>query len=191
MLMEQQYQKIYLFIYLIFLTNMKNTRKNGYSLMEMLIYLAIFTMLSILVINSLITVMTSFSTTRTNRDLLESGSTAIERISREIRQAKTVDTTNSTLGSSPGVLQLNSTDGSGNALLVKFMVSSGALNMYTGGTLKDNLLGQNITVNNLVFRRISTTNGEAVKIELTLQDNSSKTTKTANFYDTIILRGGY
>ncbi len=159
--------------------------------MEMLIYLAIFTMLSILVINSLITVMTSFATTRTNRDLLESGSTAIERISREIRQAKTVDTTNSTLGSSPGVLQLNSTDSSGNALLVKFSVSSGALNMYTGGTLKDNLLGQNITVNSLVFRRISTTNSEAVKIELTLQDNSSKTTKTANFYDTVILRGGY
>ncbi len=159
--------------------------------MEMLIYLAIFTMLSILVINSLITVMTSFSTTRTNRDLLESGSTAVERISREIRQAKTIDVTNSVLGSSPGVLQLNSTDGSGNALIIKFITSGGALNIYEGGTLKDNLLGQNITINSLVFRRIVTTNSEAVKIEMTIQDNNSKSVKTANFFDTIILRGAY
>lgn len=159
--------------------------------MEMLIYLAIFTMLSILVINSLITVMTSFATTRTNRDLLESGSTAIERISREIRQAKDVDIANSTLGSSPGVLQLNSTNSVGNSMVIKFMISSGALNIYEDGVLKDNLLGQNISVNSLIFRRISTTNSEAVKIEMTLQDNKSKSTKTANFFDTIGLRGAY
>ena len=170
---------------------MLKSKQKGYSLMEMLIYLAIFTMLSILVINSLITVMTSFATTRTNRDLLESGSTAIERISREIRQAKDVDIANSTLGSSPGVLQLNSTNSVGNSMVIKFMISSGALNIYEDGVLKDNLLGQNISVNSLIFRRISTTNSEAVKIEMTLQDNKSKSTKTANFFDTIGLRGAY
>jgi Tfp pilus assembly protein FimT len=168
----------------------KQTNK-GYSIVEMLVYLAIFTTVSIFIINSMIVVLGSFATTRTNRDLLESGSITMERISREIRQSKSVDIVNSTLGSSPGVLQLNSTDSAGNAMIVKFIVSSGALNLYENGTSIGNLLGQNVSVSSLIFRRIATTNGEAVKIELTLQDTYSKNNQSQNFYNTIILRGEY
>lgn len=168
----------------------KQTNK-GYSIVEMLVYLAIFTAISIFIINSMIVVLGSFAATRTNRDLLESGGITMERISREIRQSKSVDIVNSTLGSSPGVLQLNSTDSAGNSMTVKFVVSSGTLNLYENGTSIGNLLGQNISVSSLIFRRISTTNGEAVKIELTLQDIYSKNNQSQNFYNTIILRGGY
>jgi Tfp pilus assembly protein FimT len=168
----------------------KQTNK-GYSIVEMLVYLAIFTTVSIFIINSMIVVLGSFATTRTNRDLLESGSITMERISREIRQSKSVDIVNSTLGSSPGVLQLNSTDSARNAMIVKFIVSSGALNLYENGTSIGNLLGQNVSVSSLIFRRIATTNGEAVKIELTLQDTYSKNNQSQNFYNTIILRGEY
>lgn len=170
---------------------MKILKKKGYSLVEIIVYLAIFTTMSVVVINSFITILNSFKETRTNRDLLESGSTVMERISREIRQAKNIDVTNSTLSSSPGVLQLNSTDSVGTAQVIKFSITSGALNIYKDGTLTGNLLGQNITVTSLIFRRIVTTNGEAVKIEMTLQDNNSKSLKTINLYNTIILRGGY
>ncbi len=166
-------------------------KKNGYSIVEILVYLAIFTSISILVINSFIIILGSFSTTRANRDLLESGSTAIERISREIRQAKSVDIVSSTLGTNPGVLQLNSSDTSGVSEVIKFSITNGALNIYKDGTLIGNLLGQNVSVSSLIFRRITTTNGEAVKIELTLEDTIGNITKLENFYDTIILRGSY
>ncbi len=170
---------------------MNKNKQKGYSLVEMLIYLAIFTIMSIAVINSFIVIMSSFTTTRTNRDLLESGSTAMERMSREIRQAISVDVANSTLGTNSGLLQLNSTNNSGNVTVVKFNVLNGNLNLSQDGVLFDNLLGQNISTTNLIFRRIATTKGEAIKIELTLQDTKSKNLKTANFYNTIILRGGY
>ncbi len=170
---------------------MKKNKQKGYSLVEMIVYLAIFTIMSVAVINSFIVVMSSFNSTRTNRDLLESGSTALERISREIRQANNIDIANSTIGSNPGVLQLNSTDSADTALVVRFITSNGALNLYQGGVLIDNLLGQNISVTNLIFRRISTTVGEAVKIEMTLQDTKSKNLTTVNFYNTIILRNKY
>lgn len=166
-------------------------KNKGYSLIEMIVYLAIFTSVSVLVINSFITVLGSFSATRTNRDLLESGAVVIERITREIRQAESIDTINSVFNSSPGALQLNSIDSGGSQMTIKFSVTNGAINLYEGGTLVGNLLGQNITATSLVFRRITTTNGEGVKIELTLQDNISKNLQTANFYNTIILRGGY
>ena len=169
----------------------KNRPHRGFSLIETLVYLAIFATFSVLVINSFILVVASFTNTRTNRDLLEGGSNVMERISREIRQAKNIDVTNSTLGSSPGVLQLNSTDSSGTAETIKFSITNGALNIYQNGTLQDTLLGQNISPTSLIFRRISTTKGEAVKVEMTMQDSRSKTLRSENFYDTVILRGEY
>lgn len=169
----------------------KNKLQKGYTLIETIVYLSIFALVSVLVINSFITVSYSYSSVRSNNDLLESGSFAMERMSREIRQAKTISVANSTLSSSPGVLELNSTDSSGNAFIVKFSVSNGALNVYENNTLVGNILGSNVSVTNLVFRRITTTKGEAVKIEMTLQDTRSKTTSIEKFYDTVILRGAY
>ena len=166
-------------------------KKNGYSIVEILVYLAIFTTMSVIVINYFIVVLGSFHVTRTNRDLLESGAISMERIAREIRQADSVDVANSTLSSSPGVLQLNSTNSSGTPMIIKFSVTNGALNLYENGSLIGNLLGQNVAVTTLMFRRVTTTNGEAVKIELTLQDTESDNNQSENFYNTIILRGGY
>ena len=168
---------------------MKINKNKGYSLIEIVVYLAIFSALSVLVINSFIVILGSFNTTRANRDLLQSGSKTMERLSREIRQAESVDLVNSTLGSSPGVLQLNSRDSAGTAMTVRFAIASGNLNLYENGTLVDNLVTENISPTSLIFRRITTTNGDAVKIELTVQDTSSS--KTENFYNTVILRGTY
>jgi type II secretory pathway component PulJ len=170
---------------------MKIPQNQGYSIAEMIVYLAIFAAVSILVINAFIVMTKSFSVSRTNRDLMESGSVAMERMVREIRQATSIDTSNSVLSSNPGTLQLNSTDINGASVSVKFVTSSGALNLYQGGTLTGNLLGSNISVTNLIFRRMVTTNGEGVKIEMTLQDNRTPAARTENFYDTIILRGEY
>ncbi len=170
---------------------MKINKNKGYSLIEIVVYLAIFSALSVLVINSFIVILGSFNTTRANRDLLQSGSKTMERLSREIRQAESVDLVHSTLGSSPGVLQLNSRDSAGTPMTVRFAIASGNLNLYENGTLVDNLVMENISPTSLIFRRIATTNSEAVKIELTVQDTSSTSTKTENFYNTVILRGTY
>lgn len=166
--------------------------KNGFSIIEMIVYLAIFTVLSILVINSFIVILSSFNTTNMNRKILESGSVSMERISREIRQAKNIDIVNSTLDTSPGTLQLNSTDSGGNALVIKFKdENNGQLNLYSGGSLKGNLLGSNITLTSLIFSRIATAQGEAVRIRMTLQYSEGHSVKSENFYDTIVLRGNY
>ena len=165
----------------------------GVSLVEIIIYLAIFTVISILVINSFITTLSSFSTIRTNHELLNSGSIAMERISREIRQAKSIDLVNSQTNGGE-VLQLNSTDNSGNNMVIKFIKEGNNLNIYKNGTIVGNLLVQNVIVTSISFDRISTTSeakSEGVKIKIVLQDTRSKLNKTANFYNTVILRGGY
>ncbi len=159
----------------------------GYSVVEILVYLAIFTSISILVINLFITIIASFNVTSINRKLLETGNVSMERISREIRQAKNIDIANSSINS----LQLNSIDSFGSNVVIKFSALDGDLNLYKDSILLGNLLNEKVILTNLVFRRISTAIGEAVKIEMSLQYTEGKSTKTENFYNTIILRGGY
>jgi len=169
----------------------KIIQNHGYSIAEVIVYLAIFAMVSLMVINSFIVVISSFATTRTNRDLLESGLSSMERISREIRQAKSIDIVASTLDSTPGILQLNSTDENDVSMVIKFVNENGDLNIYKNGVLIGNLINENITVQSIIYRRIATTEGEAVKIEMSLQDTPGKTVKVEKFYDTINLRGKY
>jgi len=173
---------------------MKKENKNkfkGFSIIEIIIYLAIFTTLSVLVINSFITILSSFNTTNVNRKLLESGSFIMERMSREIRQAKNIDIASSTLGVSPGVLQLNSTNSAGAVMVIKFVILNQIFNLYKDGSLVGNLTDNDVRITNLIFKRIITTESEAVKIEMTIEYSNGQITKSEKFYNTIVLRGGY
>lgn len=171
---------------------MRNSKQKGYSIIEMVVYLSIFAIMSVVVINSFIVILKSFNTSRINRNLLESGSIAMERIGREIRETKTINVANSTFGTNPGILQLDSLNVTGYPdSVIRFVVSNGALNIYENGVLIGNLLGQNVTVSSLIFRRMTNTNSEAIKIEMTLQTVSGNTTRLENFYSTVVLRGLY
>ena len=76
--------------------------------MEMMIYIAIFSTISVLVINAFIVIISTFNQTRTTNDLFESGSIVMEKLSRQIRQATNIDLANSTFGANPSVLSLTS-----------------------------------------------------------------------------------
>lgn len=166
---------------------MKNLFGKGFSIIEIIIYLAIFGTLSVFIINSFIISISSFNNISINHSLAEVGVSSVDRISREIRQAVSVDVINSTSGS----LQLNSVDDSGNSIIVKIVKEGNLLNFYENNILVGNLLDKEVSVQSLNFRRIDTTAGEAVKMEMTFVANRGKQSKTANFYNSIVLRGSY
>lgn len=170
------------------ITDKKIKFTHGFSLIEIIIYLAMFTVVSILVINSFIVILSSFNTTNMNRRLLESGSVAMERISREIRKSENIDS-----NSTSDTLILYGSDDLGNPVIVKFIKENGELNLYKNNNSEKegNLLGSNVNITSLVFRNIFTAQGQGVKIEMTLQYQDSRNTKTENFYNTIVLRGRY
>jgi len=159
----------------------------GYSIIEIIVYLAIFTALSILVINSFILILSSFNTTNINRKLLESGVVSMERMSREIRKAQ------GAILNGPSDVLLIGVGGFGNPSRTRFVNENGELNLYKNNNLEKegNLLGQNISLTSLVFRYITTVESKAIKIEMTLQYSLGNNNKSENFYNTIVLRGGY
>lgn len=167
-----------------------STRNNeGYSIIEILVYLAIFSALSITVINSFLVMNHAVQASHIAGDILENGQVSLNRLARQIHRASSVDVAGSTFDSTPGVLSLQSTDSSGAPIIVRFIVESGALVEYVGETRTVLISGQTVSVDALVFRHITMSHGEAVKIEMKIKNITKKTPLYASFYDTIIVQG--
>ena len=145
--------------------------------------------MAIVVINSLLVSTRAFAETRTNRALLHGGFDVMERVTREVREADSVVVLESTLGTHPGVLALSGTDADDDPREVRFQIEGGSVVIYENDVLLGELSGADVAITNLVFRNVTVTGAEAVRVELTVQDLRGVAGKTASFYETIILRG--
>lgn len=164
-------------------------KKSGFTLVEMIIYIAFFAILSILAIEALMVVTKSFYTLRLTQNINQSATTALERMSREVRNAYDIDTASSTFNTNPGYLVLRTKDASGANTTVEFYVNGNQIGIKEGGVDKGSLMAKSTTVTNLVFRQITTANSKAIKIEMSLHDTHGVLSRDAVFYDTILLRG--
>jgi len=170
--------------------NHQHSTRTGFTLVEMIIYVAFFTILSVLTVNATIMVMKSFYSLRLTQNLNQSATVALERMGREIRNAYDINSAQSTFGTSPGRLTLNTKDAGGSNTTMEFYVDAGnQLRLKEGGVEKGPLVTKGVTFTNLVFRSITTPKSKAVKIEMTITDSRSTLIKTTKFYDTIVLRG--
>lgn len=167
----------------------QNSTLKGFTLIETIIYISAFALLSLAAMQATIVIMKSFYTLRLNQSVNVSATVALERMSREIRNAYDVDILNSTFSANPGRLTLMTKDALGANTTVEFYVSGNKLNMRVGGVDNGSLLTKTVTVTSLIFRPITTVNSKAVKVEMTLHDSRAGATQNTNFYDTIVLRG--
>jgi len=168
----------------------KNKNKNGlpaqagYAVLELLFYISLFAILSLVVINTMITMAKSFKETALQAEWVQSG-TIIERISREIRQAYDINSISSS------DLKLNTKDISGANKIVEFLLSSSNVQLLENNIFIGNLNTPKIVVTGLTFTQITTAKGKAVKILLTIKSTNDILNRTQDFYDTIVLRGSY
>jgi len=158
--------------------------KGGYALLETIFYILLFAILSIAVINSMITMTKSFKETAIQAELMQ-GANIMERISREIRQAYAINS----IGVSN--LKLNTTDSAGLNKTVEFSLSGSNIRLLDNDVFTGNLNTANVNVAGLVFIQINTTKGTAVKISLIIRSNHDLLNRDKDFYNTIVLRGSY
>ena len=171
-------------------TNYKLQTNSGYTLVEAIVYVAILAILSVVFINLLLTMTRSYAEFRITRNLNTSAQAAMERLVRSIRNATSVDIS-STLGTNPGRLVLNTLDGSGDPLTIDFYLSDDTLMVKEGSGAAASTTAKYVTVDNLIFRKLTTPVSSVVKIEMTLGVNHGAINKTAKFYSTAVLRGSY
>ena len=168
-------------------------QKNGYTLIELVIYVGIVAVVALVVTNSILILNRTLASFRLERRLATSSETAMRRIVREAHLARDIYAS-STLGSSPGVLSLASQESEEDdaARDVMIYVSGGALTLRRGTGPAVAFTAGGVTVTNLIFRQIvNGTVSKAVKVELTLRASAGNASTTKNYYTTTLLRGAY
>ncbi len=159
-------------------------KKHGYAILELLFYIAFFSIFSSVVINAMITMTRSFREISIQRELAQSG-VIIERMSREIRQAYDISFI------SANDLKLNTKDDAGANKTVEFLLSDSNLQFFENDVLVGNLNTPNMMVTSLNFTQITTAKGLAVKIVLSVRFGNDSLNRIQDFYDTVVLRGSY
>jgi len=168
------------------------SKQKGESLIETLIYASILTIMAIAVTQSLLMMMKSYGNIKLHRSMNISVSDAMERITREIRLADSVDIAGSALGTSPGKIKVNTVDDLGSATTKEFFLSGTGVYAKEGASTPEALTSSSTEITSLIFRRITAGEvSESVKINLTARVKVGNLEKTENFYNTAIMRGSY
>lgn len=164
----------------------KDREQAGYSIFELIIYIALFIVISLVLVRSLLTVMKTYAAAQSYRALQNNGELAMERITRELREGTSVSA--SSCATTPGTLSISGTDSSGAAHTEAFSVSSGVLQLATNGGSASALTTSEVTVSSLTFCSLTTSVGTGIKTMLTLTTTRG-VISSATFYSTILLRG--
>ncbi len=160
----------------------------GFSLIETIIYIALFVGLSALLIDSLILMSKAYTESRASREVLSSAEVSIERIEREVQGATSVDGTFSVFDAPNGALSLKGVDTSGVADTVVFSLSNGEIMVSKNGGAATPITDPHVSVDSLVFRDIVAGSAQAVRVEATFRSLRSATGKTLTLADTALVR---
>ena len=158
-------------------------RNKGESIIETLFYIALFVILSIVIINAIMVMMKSFKQTAYERELTQSGE-IMETISRDIKGAYSISNTST---STDLILNMNSSG----TQTIEFNFTAPNIVFKQNGTTTGNLNAPDISVSNLSFTKISTIQSNAVKVVFSVKPNEYPHNDVETFYDTAVLRGGY
>ena len=142
--------------------------KSGLTLIEMLIYIAILSLIAVVFVSFILDIAGSSQKARIKKDAQQEARFAIERIQRSLREANGVNTGNSTFDVHPGVLSLSMDDVARDPTV--FDVSGGVLQITEGAGAAQALTSDRYDVSNLVFTDLSISNRTVnIKTELTLE----------------------
>lgn len=158
--------------------------KKGFSMIETVIYIAIFGMVLIFIVSSIIYVGKAYSVLKAERTLASSASAALDRVTRETRDADLIDLGGSTFGTSPGALTLQPDS-------TYFFVEGGVLKVQEGASVPGALTSAEVQVSELIFERIVTAQSEGLRISLELEMPVEGVMRSKRFYSTAVLRGSY
>jgi len=156
----------------------------GYAILELLFYIALFSILSLVVINAMIIMARSFKETALQAEFMQGGG-IMERISREIRASYSINSI------SANNLKLNTKDDAGANKTVEFLLSGSNIQLLENDVITGNLNNPDMIITDLSFTEITTAEGKAVKVFFSFNSSNDVLGRTQDFYDTIVLRGNY
>lgn len=168
----------------------KYSTHRGFTLIEMLVYVAILAIMTVAVITVTLSQSQAYADFKVARNVYTSASASLERMVREIRVADNIIIGSSSLDSHPGILTLQKTGAAG-IETVQFYLVGGVLKVQENSSPEGALTRKEVVVTNLVFKQIISTASEGVRIEMTLSSIQGNSSKTEQFSTFVIMRNSY
>ena len=137
------------------------------------------------VIATLFSLRTVFERNRVERELADSATEILERITRETRYAS-ASGVGSIFDTSPGVLALDQ-----DATSTRIYLSGNDLYVEQNSVAIGPLNNDDVSVDSLVFTAYTQATSTAIRTALTLSVASPYATQSETFYVTTLLRGSY
>ncbi len=173
---------------MIFFTH---TKKKGFALAEMIVYVTILTLLVGVLVGSLRAVVITYRHTKISRAIETSSLNTLERITREIKNGESITLAQSVFGTATSSLTLVGKDTTEGDKTTYIYVENGVLKIREDGINKGQLTASSTEVTNFTLSLIDQTVSDAVRIQLTLEAGDGEYAKEETFYSTAILRGSY
>lgn len=173
----------------------KNKKKNlnlGFSIVEIIIYFGLLAVISTLVIGNIITLFKNYNIARSNQEIEYNAINIIDKLTRDARDAKSINITDSSFSVAQGAVSLHiassTNDNASNT--IKFYLNNNKVKYMKDGVDFGNISTNAVNVSNFKIYYIPASSTEAIKVELTLDTiphlNTNSISK--NFYTTIQLR---
>ncbi|OHB15195.1 MAG: hypothetical protein A2431_03225 [Candidatus Zambryskibacteria bacterium RIFOXYC1_FULL_39_10] len=172
-------------------TFFKINNKRGITLIETILYMVILTFFMGIIVQMLVSIGTIYKEIKVTRELESSGTIAMERMLKEIRNASRVTTDESILETSPGKLTVSGVDENSEPYKISFEVLDNAVQISKNIEAPVALTSSSGAVSYLTFHRVTNDNSEGVRIVLEMSGSSGANQKTEIFYGFAVLRGSY
>ena len=168
----------------------KKINSSGVSLVEMIIYAAIFSTISLVLVSFLVGAMRAWINAKTQRDLVVGAQHALNVVSQVVRPAQNIYLPESSLGVTLGALSVT-TEQNPPTHNVKFYVANNTLYEQDGAAAAFAITPNNISVSQFQINTItSSSTPQGIQISLGLLSRAIPATNKT-FYATMVWRGGY
>lgn len=168
---------------------------DGFSLLEIIIYIGLLGMISVFIANSLIQIVGVYYHARAEREVLSNGRLLLETLNKSIASSREIYTPTSRFNIDAGQLSLITTVGvptGHETAYLDYYLDNGRLWVRPDGQTAASLSAVSVRINKLRLERITQgLNRDAVKITLVVNSASSKFNASTTLNSTTALRGSY
>lgn len=161
----------------------QDLRQHGFTLIEVLVYLGIFLIVSTSAVTFLVSFDDFIREYRVETALYRSGTSVLEQVQLALRQGEVFDTLSSLTATTSGALAI--TNGTSSTVLAKV---GDELQLTKNGIYIGNLLADEVIVTEFVVFHYPLALGEAARVRLGLEATVGSTTKNITLHGGAVLR---
>lgn len=159
-------------------------REQGFTLVEMLVYLAIFVTVATASVTLMISLSTFVDQYRIETRLYRSGTSIMEQVLLAARQADQVVLTGTELATSTaGRVQFENS-----ATTTDFILENNTVTLTINGEAQGSLTSSGVVVDGFTVYRYDTTNGELVRVRLDMTSTNNGVTRSLSVQGGAVIR---